>query len=267
MASIEFNDSKNEKTIDKYKKDCKFFLQLRIDVKRRYYDDIDISAFEPQIQKLIDKHITTEGEVLKITELVNIFDKDKREAEVEKVMGKAAKADHIATRTVKAINVKMNEDPIFYKSLSALIREAINDYHQHRIDEALYLQKAKEYENQFLTGKQNNVPNAIQDKPNAIAFYNLINAVLENSFSNAPEPKEVQASTALEVENCIKNIVYENGTLIIDWQTNTEIEKELKNCLDDLLFEKQQQYDTQFSFDKIDELIEEVIKIAKLKYV
>lgn len=267
MASLEFNDSSNETAIDKYKKDSKFFLQLRVDVKRRYYDDIDISAFEPQIQKLIDKHITTEGEVLKITELVNIFDKDKREAEVEKVVGKAAKADHIATRTVKAINIKMNEDPVFYKNLSTLIREAINDYHQHRIDEALYLKRAKEYENQFLTGKQNNVPNSIQDKPNAVAFYNLINDALENSFSDTPEPKEVQASTALDVEECIKNIVYENGTLIIDWQTNTEIEKELKNKLDDLLFEKQQQYDTQFSFDKIDELIEEVIKIAKLKYI
>jgi type I restriction enzyme R subunit len=267
MASIEFNDIKNEKTIDKYKKDSKFFLQLRVDVKRRYFDDLDYAAYEPQVQKLIDKHITTEGEVLKITELVNIFDREKREAEVEKVIGKAAKADHIATRTVKAINVKMNEDPIFYKSLATLIREAINNYHQHRIDEALYLKKAKEYENQFLTGKQNNVPNIIQEKPNAIAFYNLINAVLENSFSNAPAPKEVQAITAIEIEDCIKNIVFENNTLIIDWQTNTEIEKELKNNLDDLLFEKQQQYDTQFSFDKIDELIDEVIKIAKLKYV
>ena len=267
MASIQFNDVKNEKAIDKYKKDSKFFLQLRVDVKRRYFDDLDYAAYEPQVQKLIDKHITTHGEVLKITELVNIFDKDKREAEVEKITSKAAKADHIATRTVKAINIKMNEDPIFYKNLSTLIKEAIDDYHQHRIDEALYLQRAKEYENQFLTGKQNNVPKSIEEKPNAVAFYNLINAVLENSFSKAPEQKEVQAITALEVEECIKNIVYENGTLIIDWQTNTEIEKELKNNLDDLLFEKQQQYDTQFSFDKIDELIEEVIKIAKLKYV
>jgi type I restriction enzyme R subunit len=267
MASIAFNDSSNEKTIDKYKKDSKFFLQLRVDVKRRYFDDLDYAAYEPQVQKLIDKHITTQGEVLKITELVNIFDKEKREEEVEKIVGKAAKADHIATRTIKAINVKMNEDPIFYKNLSTLIREAINDYHQHRIDEALYLQKAKEYENQFLTGKQNNVPNKIQEKPNAIAFYNLINAVLENSFKNTSEPKEVQADTALEVEYCIKHIVYENDTLIIDWQTNTDIEKTIKNKLDDLLFEKQQQYDIQFSFDKIDELIEEVIKIAKLKYI
>jgi type I restriction enzyme R subunit len=267
MASVEFNDIKNEKIIDKYKKDIKFFLQLRVDVKRRYFDDLDFKEYEPQVQKLIDKHITTEGEVLKITELVNIFDKEKREAEVEKITGKAAKADHIATRTVKAINVKMNEDPVFYKKLSALIREVIDAYHQQRINEAEYLQKAKDYENQFLTGKQNNVPTIILNKVNAIAFYNLINSVLESSFSNTPNPKETQALVALEVEDCIKRVVYEYDSLIIDWQTNSEIEKSIKNNLDDLIYEKQQQYDTQFSFDKIDELIEEIIKIAKLKYL
>jgi len=267
MASIEFNDASNEKTIDKYKKDSKFFLQLRVDVKRRYFDDVDYKEYEPQVQKLIDKHITTVGETLKITEQVNIFDKEKREAEVEKIIGKAAKADHIATRTIKAINIKMNEDPIFYKKLSQVIKEAIDDYHQHRINEADYLKKAKDYENQFHTGKQNNVPNSIQHKPNAIAYYNLVNAVLENSFNNQPEPKEIQAAMAIELEECIKNVVYENDTLIIDWQTNIEIEKMLKNNLDDLLYEKQQQYDTQFSFDKIDELIEEIIKVAKLKYI
>lgn len=267
MASVEFNDSSNEKTIDKYKKDAKFFLQLRIDVKRRYFDEIDYKEYELQVQKLIDKHITTEGEVLKITELVNIFDKEKREAEVEKVIGKAAKADHIATRTVKAINVKMNEDPIFYKKLSTLIKEAISDYHQHRIDEAEYLQKAKDYENQFHTGKQHNVPGSIQGKAAAIAYYNLINEVLVDSFIKLSNSKDVEAKIALEIEACIKNVVYEYETLIIDWQTNSEIEKTLKNNLDDLLFEKQQQYDTQFSFDKIDLLIEEVIKIAKLKYI
>ena len=267
MASVEFNDSSNEKTIDKYKKDAKFFLQLRIDVKRRYFDEIDYAAYELQVQKLIDKHITTEGEVLKITELVNIFDKEKREAEVEKVIGKAAKADHIATRTVKAINVKMNEDPIFYKKLSTLIKEAISDYHQHRIDEAEYLQKAKDYENQFHTGKQHNVPGSIQGKAAAIAYYNLINEVLNDSFTKLSNSKDVEATIALEIEACIKNVVYEYDSLLIDWQTNSEIEKTLKNNLDDLLFEKQQQYDTQFSFDKIDTLIEEVIKIAKLKYI
>ena len=161
----------------------------------------------------------------------------------------------------------MNEDPIFYKKLSTLIKEAISDYHKHRIDEAEYLKKAKDYENQFHTGKQHNVPGSIQGKAAAIAYYNLINEVLDDSFIKLSNSKDVEATIALEIEACIKNVVYEYDTLIIDWQTNSEIEKTLKNNQDDLLFEKQQQYDTQFSFDKIDTLIEEVIKIAKLKYI
>jgi type I restriction enzyme R subunit len=267
MSSIEFNDISNEKTIDKYKKDAKFFLQLRIDVKRRYFDDIDYKEYEAQVQKLIDKHITTEGEILKITELVNIFDKEQREAEVEKVTGKAAKADHIATRTTKAINVKMNEDPIFYKKLSTLIREAINDYHQHRIDEAEYLQRAKDYEDQFLTGRQNDLPLLIREHKNAIAYYNLVKDVFVNIFDHFPDPNFIEANLALDIEKSIKENVYENETLIIDWQTNIEIEKKIINSLDDMLYEKQQEYNTVFSFDKIDELIEELLKIAKLKYV
>lgn len=267
MASVEFNDLTNEKLIEKYKKDGKFFLQLRVDVKRRYFDDIDYKEYEPQVQKLIDKHITTEGDVLKITELVNIFDKERREAEVAKIVGKAARADHIATRTDKAINVKMNDDSIYYKKLSTLIRQTIEDYHQHRISEAEYLQRAKAYENQFLSGKQKNVPTIIQDKPTVIAYYNQINTILDGSFDKSPNPKDTVALVATEIEKSIKSVVYEYGTLIIDWQKNTEIEKAVKNCLDDLLYEKQRQYDVEFSFQDIDSLIEEIIKIAKLKYV
>ena len=32
-----------------------------------------------KFRSLIDKHITTEGDILRITELVNIFDKEQRE--------------------------------------------------------------------------------------------------------------------------------------------------------------------------------------------
>ena len=48
-----------------------------------------------------------------ITELVNIFEKDKFQEEVEKTIGKAAKADKIASRTAKHISEKMEEDPAF----------------------------------------------------------------------------------------------------------------------------------------------------------
>lgn len=266
MSTVEFNDVSNEKLIDRYKKDAHFFLRLRVDVTRRYYDDIDYREYEPQVQKLIDKHITTEGDVLKITELVNIFDKEERESEVEKIIGKAAKADHIASRTISAINVKMNDDSVFYKKLSELIREAIEDYRQHRIDEAEYLNKVKDYENQFLTGKQLGIPEVLEHKPVATAYYNVLDVVAKEVFENLENHKDVEADLAVELEAEIKEVIYEDDALIVDWQTNTELENELKIKLDDFLFESQQRYDLSISFDKMDEIIEEVIKIAKNRY-
>ncbi|MEP1778870.1 HsdR family type I site-specific deoxyribonuclease, partial [Reichenbachiella sp.] len=173
MSSFEFVSTTPEQQINKYKQDAKFFLGLRISVKRRYFDDLEYKEYEPQVQKLIDKHITTEGEILRITDMVNIFDKEQRDREVEKITSKAAKADHIASRTIRAINVKMNEDPVYYKKLSRLIKDTIDDYHQHRISEADYLNKARTFEDQFHNGRQDNVPENLQGNDTGIAIYNL----------------------------------------------------------------------------------------------
>ncbi len=70
---------------------------------------------------------------------------------VEKIRGTAAQADHIASRTIKAINVKMRENPVYYKKLAELIKETIAAYHQKRIEEAEYLKRAKEQEDKFFT--------------------------------------------------------------------------------------------------------------------
>src|SRR5690606_6988969 len=99
------------------------------------------------------------------------------------------KADHIASRTIKAINVKMNEDPVYYKKLSRLIRDTIDDYHQHRISEVDYLNKAKKLEDQFYSGRQDNIPNNLADNETGIAIYNLINDIFKDHL-NASEDTE-----------------------------------------------------------------------------
>jgi type I restriction enzyme R subunit len=76
--------------------------------------------------------------------------KRKRQAELEKVTGKAAKADHIASRTLKAISIRWYDDPVESKRLSELIKKTIEDYHQQRINAAEYLAKAKDFEDTFL---------------------------------------------------------------------------------------------------------------------
>ncbi|RKD12369.1 restriction endonuclease subunit R [Pelobium manganitolerans] len=267
LSSFEFISKTPEQQINKYKQDAKFFLGLRISVKRRYFDDLEYKEYEPQVQKLIDKHITTEGEILRITEMVNIFDKEERDREVEKITSKAAKADHIASRTIKAINVKMNEDPVYYKKLSRLIRDTIEDYHQHRISEADYLNKAREYEDQFHNGRQDNVPENLAGNDTGIAIYNLVNEIFKGHLKRAEGAENIAAIMAEGIDQVIKSIVFENGKPIIDWVNKSDIEGRIKIDIDDYLFDLKAQQDIELPFDLIDELVEEGLKVAKLKYV
>lgn len=264
LSSIDFANNTPEKQIDKYKSDLKFFLALRVSVKRRFSDDIDYKEYEPQVQKLIDKHITTEGEVLRITDLVDIFDKEQREAEVEKLSSKSAKADHIASRTIRAINIKMNEDPIFYKKLSKLIREAIEEYHQQRIDEAEFLKKAKEYEEAFLKGERGNIPNALLGNDTGIAIYNLITDIFKDVLS---DKIEVATELALGIDQVIRSVVYQNDQLMVDWQNKPDIEGTIRIAIDDYIFDLKSKYDIDLSFDDIDQTVEEALKVAKIKFV
>ena len=267
LSSFEFISKTPEQQVNKYKQDAKFFLGLRISVKRRYFDDLEYKEYEPQVQKLIDKHITTEGEILRITDLVNIFDKEERDREVEKLTSKAAKADHIASRTIKAINVKMSEDPVYYKKLSRLIRDTIDDYHQHRISEADFYNKSRNYEDQFHNGRQDNAPENLAGNDTGIAIYNLINEIFKGHLKSTEGTQNTAALMAEGIDQVIKSIVFENGKPIIDWVTKSDIEGRINIEIDDYLYELKAQHDLDLPFNLIDELIEEGLKIAKLKYV
>src|SRR5699024_2681089 len=122
LSSLEFHKTTPEKKMEVYKKDLRFFMNLRTAVAQRYSDQIDYKEYEGQIQKLIDQHITKRG-IDQLTDLVNIFDEEAFQAEVERAGGSAAKADIIASRTAKHINEKMDEDPAFYKKFSQLIQQ------------------------------------------------------------------------------------------------------------------------------------------------
>ncbi len=266
VSSLDFVNNTPVKQVEKYKKDAKFFLGLRVSVKRRFMDELDYKEYEAQVQKLIDKHITTDGEVLKITELVNIFDKEERDAIMEKITGTAAKADHIASRTIKAINVKMNDDPVFYKRLSELIKQAIDDFHNQRLSEAEYLAKAKDFENTFFGGKRDNIPTALRDNETAIAFYNLTAEEFKDSLNAKSNKMDIAVEVALGIDRIIKNNLFEDGKKVIDWQKNDDIKGKITIEIDDLLFDLKSKHDIDFGFDHMDALIEESLKVAVSKY-
>ena len=74
LQSERVYNSLNEDEINKYKKDFKFYQELRRSVKIRYSDTIDHKEYESKMQKLMDNYIAAE-DVIRITNPVDILDK------------------------------------------------------------------------------------------------------------------------------------------------------------------------------------------------
>ena len=158
----------------------------------------------------------------------------------------------------------MNEDPVFYKKLSKLIKETIDDYHQQRIDEAEFLKRAKEFESTFFNGQKDNIPANLQGNDHGIALFNLINEIFQSAVEDKPA---IAAQMAEGLDKVVREIVYENDTLIIDWPNKADVEGQIRIAIDDFLFEFQSANQLELSFDLIDQMVEDGLKVSKLKFV
>ncbi len=260
FSSIDFHKNTDVKTIQRYKDDLTFFIKLRTAALQRYSDVIDYKQYEGQIQKLIDTHITTE-KVEIITELVNIFDREKFQQEVEKTIGKAAKADKIASRTSKHISEKMEEDPAFYKKFSQMLKEAIDEYEKNRINEAQYLNKVQEIMNNVLAHTDSDIPTLLQNADVAKAFYGIANEELQNKFADAETRKQIAANTALAIDEIIKSL------LKVNWQNEVDVPKKMIHLIGDYMIDDvRDKYNLEISFEEIDKLAESCVNVAKIRY-
>ena len=266
LSSIQFYKEADEKTINRYKEDLTMFLKLRVAVVERYSDEIDYKQYEGQIQKLIDTHITTD-KVEVITELVNIFEKDKFQEEIEKTIGKAAKADKIASRTAKHISEKMDEDPAFYKKFSQMLQETITEYEAKRISEIQYLNRVQEIMNNVLAHTDSDIPEVLKDKDVAKAFYGLCIESLSENIQDSIIRKEISTHAALRIDDLIQQAVLDSNKPIIDWQYKTNITGKLQVEIGDYLIDEvRDKHHLNLSFGEMDEIANKCIDVAKIRY-
>jgi type I restriction enzyme, R subunit len=266
FSSIRLYKEVDERTINRYKEDLTFFLKLRIAVVERYSDEIDYKQYEGQIQKLIDTHVTTD-KVEVITELVNIFEKDKFQEELEKTIGKAAKADKIASRTSKHISEKMEEDPAFYKKFSQMLREAIMEYESNRINETIYLNRVQEIMSNVLAHTDSDIPDELKEKDVAKAFYGLCIESLSENIQDYIVRREISTQAALNIDKLIQYAVLDNNIPIIDWQFKTNITGKLQIEIGDYLIDEvRDKYHLTLTFEEMDEITNKCIEVAKIRY-
>ncbi|MEC5269809.1 HsdR family type I site-specific deoxyribonuclease, partial [Heyndrickxia coagulans] len=247
--------------LQKYKKDFKFFQDLRKSVKLRYSDTIDHKEYEAKMQKLMDNYIAAE-EVIRITNPVDILNAKAFEEELERLQSKRAKADAIRTRLTKSVHAKWDENPSYYKKFSERIQEAIQEYKDKRISEAEYLNRMKDIMNDYRRGElSERYPEIIKENRNAQAFYGVTKDILS-------ETKETAASydtnTLGDLALKIDEIIQEHQK--VDWHDNVEIHNRIAQELDDLLFDFKEKHNLDIDFDTIDKIIEQIKTVALRRY-
>jgi type I restriction enzyme, R subunit len=266
LSSIQFYREVEQKLINRYKEDLTMFLKLRLAVIARYSDEIDYRQYEGQVQKLIDTHITTE-EVQTITELVNIFDKEKFQQEIEHTLGEKAKADKIASRTARHITEKLDEDPAFYKKFSEMLKETIQMHEEGRINDAQKLKKVTEIMESVLSHTDSDIPETLRDKDFAKAYYGLITEQVGSRIQDETLRKSILSNLATTIDDLIRGSVLDQGKPIIDWQDKTNITGKLQIEIGDTLIDElRDKYHIELSFDETDELAGRCIDVAKARY-
>lgn len=263
LSTKEFHENTDEKTIERYKEDLRMFVKLRTSVQLRYSDAIDYKKYEARIEKLINRHVESD-EVQIITKLVNIFDTEDFQKEVECVIGTAAKADTIASRTAKYITENMDSDPAFYKKFSQLIRETIEAYEQGRLSENEYLERMLQFKEDVLNHTDSELPTELEHNNAAKAYYGIAVENYKRLFPNMPI-KEMALATTKAFDAIIRKTVIVDGVVLVDWQQKSDIVGKIKIELEDELIDNiKRKYELDFSFDEMDVIIDGCVDVAKI---
>jgi type I restriction enzyme R subunit len=254
LASVQFYSDTPENRIQRYKDDLKYFHSLRSSVQLRYAETVDYRGdYEEKVRKLMDEHIKATGTTV-ITPLVNVFDAEKFDAEVEKLASPTAKADTILHRMQRSVSEHMDEDPAYYRKFSELIAETIRAYREGRISELEYLAQAESQMDNLRQRRDNSQPGDLSRYRHAPAYYGALKEQL-NGYGAAVDESQL-AQAAIRQEEIIE------GYKVMDWAGNADVKNQIRRALDDHFYEMERSLDLTLSSEELDALIEQVLEIA-----
>jgi type I restriction enzyme R subunit len=262
-----------EDDIKLYKREFKFYQELRASVKLRYSDTIDHKEYEAKMRNLMDTYIAAE-DIIQITAPVDILNEKEFEDELMRLGSPRAKADAIRTRMTKRISEKWDENPAYYKKFSERIEEIIEQYKEKRISELEYLEKMRNVMNDFRKGYSGTTyPEKIKHNIHAQAFYGVVKEVLEDERYYEAGDTELVAEDGpiYNYEGILADIAMEVDVIIerhckVDWHDNPDVHKKISQEIDELLYLVKKKHFPKMTFDQIDTMIENIKTVALRRY-
>jgi type I restriction enzyme, R subunit len=259
FSSAKFIRDTPDETLLRYKKDLVFFQKLRVRAKQRYAEEIDFREHEAKLQKLIDSHTASRG-TLRISPLAPIFDREAFQSQIRILESPAAKAETIASHTKKAITEKMEEDPSFYHISLKSLDKVMSAWREGRISDADCLEQVTDLMTNVRDRSGDDLPPELKDTEAAGTFYGVINDVFGKLNTPAPELRKIAAETAMEIDRIVQEV------RIVDWISNPDIKNEMRNRIEDCLYELKKHRGLDLGLAEMDSILESSIKIAINKY-
>lgn len=242
-----FDDASiSEQQIATYKKDLKFFSELRREAKKDAQETIDYSAYEEQIRRLVDRHVV--GEEVKEADGVYVVNELGQKEEPEKWSEEKVKneTDIIRSRVKKTIEQDLADDPYAQAFFSELLKQAIADA------EAMFDHPFKQYalfkdfEERVSNRDVDGIPETLKGNKHASAYFGIMKLA-----SDAGEESDELSDMALKIEAVVADAVAENSL------SPQNIETAVRKNLLPLLFKK-------FGLDRAKDITNKIVEVTKL---
>lgn len=254
LGSSSFYEDRSfsEDDIRTYKRDVRFFSQLRQIARQDAGETIDYSDYAARIKKLIDKHVVGEG--IREPEgvfIVNELGKQKPEDWTDEKTRN--ETDIIRTRLKKTIEQDLQDDPYAQKVFSELLDQAIRDA------EAMFEHPFKQYvlfkdlEEKLAEREVPDTPDPLASNPHAKAYFGVFKLVFGEDAFNALSEAERQGyiEQAFAIDELVDKAVAENSV------NPQNIEAEIRKGLLPRLFKM-------IGMDKAKEVIEHIVQITRV---
>lgn len=253
--------------------DVKWLAYIRTAAKMRYTPEskLDISDCGEKVKKIISEHLTSSG-VIQWIEPITLFEDD-FEVKIENNMSDEAIASSMEHAIKNIINVKMDENPVYYTSLFEKLQQILEETKNDWVEKKARL---KEFINRDVNKGEQNIADELKLSKKEFAIFETLRETLEGKEDIKGDIKE---DSVLYTSNAsidmAKDIAIDFNKKMIDewymigWTDNPTKISAIEQKIFMFLLSNSQKIREIYGQDgisKVKELKESITKLAKIHY-
>ena len=241
----------------KFTKDLKTLAEIKIKARNKFERQKEtFRECSAKVLALIEEHIKVES-IEKLTEPTSIFS-EKFDEEIEKLNSAKSKASEIEHAVRHQINIKIEEDPIYYKSLRDKLKQIIEDYKEGRINDAEQLKNLNKILNEIRNPQTESQKLGVE--PEVSPFYKLLKEKNSSDYALKEDNPDYNNKHKLSEKDAANEIykILEEYTQIIDWHIKEDTKRKMRSKIKRIL--------RQTSCENIEHKTIKILEIARARF-